>query len=286
MLKKSKPTTAGQRHLITVSTKHLSSKGPHKSLISAMKSKAGRNNTGKMTVRGRGAGVKRRYRVIDYKRDKFGVPAIVESLEYDPNRTAFIALLKYADGERRYILAPDSLKVGTKVVSGSEAPVEVGNALPLGKIPQGTSVHAIEMWPGQGAKIGRSAGGNIQVMGGDKGYVQLRMPSGEIRLVKEECYATIGSVSNPDHKNEKLGKAGRKRKMGVRPTVRGVAQSYIHPHGAGQGKSGRHGTGGPAKDLWGNRVGKRTRRHRRTTSKFIVRRRPETNQFKKYKTVI
>ncbi len=197
-----------------------------------------------------------------------------------------MALLKYADGERRYIIAPDGVKVGDELISGEEVPIEVGNAMPLNKIPQGTYVHAIEMFPGQGAKMGRSAGASIQVMGGDKGYIQLRLPSGEIRLVKENCFATIGNASNPDHKNEKLGKAGVARRLGKRPAVRGVAMSYKHPHGGGQGKSGRHGTGGPAKDFWGNKVGTRTRKHRKTSSKYIVRRRPSKHKFKKYKTVI
>lgn len=251
-----------------------------------MKSKAGRNAKGRITVRHRGGGVKKKYRVIDFKRDKRNIPAEVEQIEYDPNRTAFLALLKYADGERRYIIAPEETSVGDELVSGEEVPIEPGNAMPLHKIPQGTYVHAVEMWPGKGATLGRSAGSSIQVMGGDKGYIQLRLPSGEIRLVKEECYATIGAASNPDHKNEKLGKAGTRRRKGFRPGVRGVAMSYKHPHGGGQGKGGRHGTGGPAKDRWGNKIGTRTRRHRKTTSKFIVRRRPSKHKFKKYKTVI
>ncbi|MBL8014920.1 MAG: 50S ribosomal protein L2 [Candidatus Doudnabacteria bacterium] len=282
-----KPTTPTARHTVLIDRSELHKGQPLKSLVSKLNSKAGRNNTGKTTMRHQGAGVKKQYRIVDFKRDKLDIPAVVERLEYDPNRSAFLALLKYADGERRYIIAPDTLTVGTEIKStAAEAPIQVGNNMPLAKIPQGTFVHSVEVMPGQGAVVGRSAGTMIQVMGGDKGYIQLRMPSGEIRLVSEECRATIGNVSNPDHKNVKLGSAGRNRRKGVRPTVRGVAMSYIHPHGAGQGKSGRHGTGGPAKDLWGNKVGKRTRRHRRVTSKFIVRRRPETNAFKKYKTVI
>jgi large subunit ribosomal protein L2 len=285
-LKTFKPTTPTRRHTVLVDRSMLSKAKPQKKLTVSQKESAGRNSYGRVTVRHRGAGVKRQYRVVDFKRDKYNVPAVVEALEYDPNRTAFLALLKYADGERRYIVAPDNLTVGTKVISGEDAPLEVGNHLPLSKIPQGTMVHSVEVMPKAGAILGRSAGSTIQVMGGDKGYVQLRMPSGEIRLVKGECYATIGSVSNPDHKNEKLGSAGRKRRMGVRPAVRGVAMSYKHPHGAGQGKSGRHGTGGPAKDRWGNKVGTRTRKHRKPTSKFIVKRRPTTNKHKSYKTII
>lgn len=286
-IKTFKPKTPGVRHAIVVDRSHLHKGEGYKPLVVKLNSKAGRNNTGKVTMRHQGAGVKKQYRVVDYLRDKLDIPAVVERLDYDPNRSAFLALLKYADGERRYIVAPDALNVGDQLVSSkTNFVIKPGNNIPLAKIPQGTFVHSVELLPDEGAKIGRSAGTMIQVMGGDKGYVQLRMPSGEIRLVSEDCRATIGSVSNPDHKNEKLGKAGKNRRKGVRPAVRGVAMSYIHPHGAGQGKSGRHGTGGPAKDLWGNKVGKRTRKHRRSTSKFIVKRRPETNSFKKYKTII
>lgn len=286
-LKKLGPKTPGSRHAAIVDKSHLSKKKPEKSLIKPNKKKAGRNNTGKITVRHRGGGVKTKYREIDFKRDKYDIPAEVEALEYDPNRTAFIALLKYADGERRYILAPEGMQAGDKVVSGTkDVPFKVGNTMPLNQIPQGTMVHAVEMWPGQGAILARSAGSSLQVMGGDKGYVQIKMPSGEIRLVKETSMATIGIVSNIDHKNQKLGKAGRKRRKGVRPTVRGVAMSYKHPHGAGQGKKGKATIGGPAKDFWGNKVGKRTRKHRKTTSKFIVRRRPSKHKFKKYKTIV
>lgn len=286
-LKKFKPKTPSLRHTVLVDKSGLSKDRPHKPLLAPLKSKAGRNNSGKITVRHRGGGVKKNYRVIDFKRDKFDIPAGVESIEYDPNRTAFIALLKYADGERRYIIAPDKVKVGDVLLSGEkDVDIKPGNAMPLKAIPQGTYVHAVEMYPGQGALIGRSAGTAVQVMGGDKGYVQLRMPSGEQRLVKETCFATIGTTSNPDQKNVKLGKAGRKRRKGFRPSVRGVAMSYGHPHGAGQGKGGRHGSGGPKKDAWGNKVGTRTRKHKNPTSKFIIRRRPEKNRFKKYKTII
>ncbi len=285
-LKIFKPTTPSLRHTVLISRKELSKVDPLKSLTKPLKSKAGKNSSGKITIRHRGGGVKKSYRQIDFKRDKYGIPAIVETVEYDPNRTAFIALLKYSDGERRYILAPNGLKVGDEIMSGEDAEIKVGNSLPLKKIPQGTFVHAVEMFPNQGAMIARSAGTGVQVMGGDKGYIQLKMPSGEYRLVRETCYATVGMTSNPDQKNVKLGKAGRKRRKGVRPTVRGVAMSYGHPHGAGQGKKGRHGTGGPKKDLWGNKVGTRTRRHKKITSKFIIRRRAGKNRFKSYKTVI
>ncbi len=285
-LKTFKPTSAGIRHAVLIDRSELSKEKPFKSLTKNVARKVGKNNRGIITTRHKSAGAKKLYRVIDLKRDKHNIPAIVESVEYDPNRTAFISLLKYADGERRYILSPDNIKVGEELMSGDEAPIKEGNALPLKKIPQGTMVHAVEMWPGQGAMIGRSAGTSIQVMGGDKGYVQLKMPSGEFRLVNENCYATIGTVSNPDQKNIKLGKAGRKRRKGVRPSVRGVAMSIKHPHAGGQGKSGRHGTGGPAKDKWGNKIGIRTRKNRKVTSKFIIKRRSSKNKFKKYKTII
>ncbi|GIW58798.1 MAG: 50S ribosomal protein L2 [Candidatus Dojkabacteria bacterium] len=285
-LKVLKPTTPGQRNTVLIDRSVLSKKDPVKSLTVQVKRSNGRNNQGKITTRHKGGGVKKKYRVIDFKRDKFDIPAVVEAIEYDPNRTAFIALLKYGDGERRYILAPDGLKVGDSVVSGLEVPVKTGNAMPLKKIPQGIFVHAVELRPGSGAIIARSAGTNVQVMGGDKGYVQLKMPSGEYRLVKEDCIATIGIVSNIDQKNVKLGKAGRNRLKGVRPTVRGVAMSLGHPHGGGQGKGGRHGTGGPATSYSGVKQGKRTRRHKKPTSKYIIKRRPEKNKFKKYKTII
>ncbi len=286
-LKKLGAKTPGRRNAVISDTSHLTKKKPEKSLVKTNKKSAGRNNTGKITVRHRGGGVKTKYREIDFNRTKFDIPAEVEALEYDPNRTAYIALLKYADGERRYILAPEELEVGSEVISGTkDVPFKIGNTMPLSQIPQGTMVHAVEMWPGQGASLARSAGSSVQVMGGDKGYIQIKMPSGEIRLVKETALATIGTVSNVDHRNEKLGKAGRKRRKGVRPTVRGVAMSYKHPHGAGQGKKGKATIGGPAKDFWGNKVGKRTRRHRKTTSKFIVRRRPSKHKFKKYKTIV
>jgi large subunit ribosomal protein L2 len=285
-LKKFRPLTPGTRHAILIDRRELSDVQPYKSLVVDLRGKAGRNNQGKITMRHKGSGVKKQYRLIDFKREKRGVEGVIETIEYDPNRTAFIALIKYKDGERRYILAPNDLKVGAKVITSEDAEVRVGNSMPLKRIPQGTFVHAVEIYPGKGAQLARSAGTSIQVMGGDKGYVQLKMPSGELRLVKETCFATVGTVSNPDQKNVKYGKAGRRRNKGVRPTVRGVAMSIGHPHGGGQGKSGRHGTGGPKKDLWGNLVGKRTRRNRKPTTKFIVRRRQEKNAFKKTKSII
>lgn len=285
-LKTFKPTSAGVRHSVLIDRSGLTKGRPFLPLTQKLTTNAGRNNQGKITVRHQGGGVKKLYRNIDFKRENYGVEGIVETIEYDPNRTAFIALIKYVNGDRRYILAPDGLKIGSKVMSGETAPIKEGNSLMLKHIPQGTMVHAVEMFPGKGAMIARSAGTTVQVMGGDKGYIQLKMPSGEFRLVKDTCYATIGTVSNPDNKNVKLGKAGRRRKKGIRPTVRGVAMSTKHPHGGGQGKGGRHGTGGPKKDRWGNPVGKRTRRLRKTSNKFIVKRRQEKNRFKSYKTVI
>ena len=260
---------------------------PEKSLLVSMPRKGGRNNNGRITAKRRGGGHRKQYRLIDFKRNKFDVPGRVESIEYDPNRTANIALIVYADGERRYILAPEKLNVGDNVISSQkELSVKPGNSTILKNIPYGTIVHAVELKPNGGAQLARSAGNGIQIMGGDKQYIQLKMPSGEIRLVREECMATIGVVSNSEHANEQLGKAGRRRNMGFRPGVRGVAMSTKHPHSGGQGKSGRHGPGGPAKDLWGNKVGKRTRQNKRT-NKFIVKRNEtKRRKSKNYKTII
>lgn len=285
-LKTFKPTTHSLRHTVLVDKSELYKGRSLRSLTAMSKKSAGRNMTGKITTRHKGGAVKRLYRTIDFKRDKKDIQGEVERVEYDPNRTAFIALIKYVDGERRYIIAPDQIKVGDKIMSGENAPIKIGCNTPLMKIPQGTMVHSVELVPGQGAKIARGAGTSVQVMGGDKGYIQLKMPSGEYRLVRETCSATIGTTSNPDQKNVKYGKAGRRRNKGVRPGVRGVAMSYKHPHGAGQGKSGRHGTGGPKKTAWGKLVGTRTRKNRKVSSKFIIKRRVEKNAFKKYKTVI
>lgn len=286
-LKKFNPTSPGVRHAVLIDRSELSKVAPYKKLTEKIISQGGRNNQGRITIRHKGgSGVKNLYRRIDFKREKHGIEGVVETIEFDPNRTAFIALIKYKDGDKRYILAPDTVKVGTKVLSGGEVPIKPGNATMLKNIPQGTTVHAVEMFPGKGAMIARSAGTSIQVMGGDKGYVQLKMPSGEYRLVKDTCFATIGNVSNPDNINVKFGKAGRRRNKGVRPGVRGVAMSTKHPHAGGQGKSGRHGTGGPKMDRYGNRVGTRTRKGKNKNNKFIIRRRAEKNKFKSYKTVI
>jgi len=269
-LKRYKPTTPGRRGAVRVDRKHLAkkTKAP-KNLFAPLKSKAGRNNQGKVTVRHRGGGVKVKYRKIDLKRDKFDIPAKVISLEYDPNRTAFIALLQYADGEKRFIIAPEGIKVGDELVSSKgEVPLEVGNATLLKNIPSGVYVHNVELYPGRGAQLARAAGASVQVQGRVGKYVQLKMPSGEIRLVHGNCLATIGIASNAEHLHENLGKAGVKRLRGIRPTVRGVAMhAQAHPHGGGEGRTG---TGRPAKDPWGNRIGKRTRKKKRPSTKFII----------------
>lgn len=287
-LRQFKPTTATRRNTELLDFSGLTKKKPHKALLENVKYNAGKNFRGKQTVRHKGGRVKRRFRIIDFKRDKFDVPGTVESIEYDPNRTSHIALIKYIDGERRYILAPVKLKVGDTVVAGEKVSVKVGNTMPLKNIPASTFVHNIETTRGNGGIIARAAGSAIQIQGFTQDYAQLKMPSGEIRLVRSECLATIGTVGNIDVKNVKLGKAGRKRKMGFRPTVRGVAMSGgKHPHGDGQGKSGRHGPGGPAQDRWGNRVGKKTRNNK-ITNKYIIKRRPNKKGrlSKKYKTIV
>ena len=273
MLKKFKPTTPTRRHTVLLDTSNLNRPKKNKKLMKTLKGPTGKNFSGRITVRHKGGRQKRYYRIIDFKRDKYDIPAVVESIEYDPNRSANIALLKYADGERRYILAVKGMKVGQTVLSGEKnIPIVPGNAMPLKNIPSGMFVHNIELNKGQGGKLGRSAGVAIQIQGGDKHYVQLKMPSGEIRLVREENFATIGEVSNEDHQHIKLGSAGRKRRLGIRPTVRGVAQSSKHPHGGGQGKSGRHGPGGPTKTYTGKKQGAKTRR-RKYTDKYIIKRR-------------
>jgi large subunit ribosomal protein L2 len=245
---------------------------PEKSLIAPLKQKAGRNNQGRITVRHRGSGHKQRYRIIDFKRNKFGVPATVSSIEYDPNRTARIALLTYRDGEKRYILAPVGLKVGDKVTSGPEAEVRVGNALPIYRIPLGTQVHNIELEPGKGGQMVRAAGTSAQLVAKEGSYAQLRLPSGEVRLVSQNCLATIGQIGNVDHSNINIGKAGRKRWLGIRPTVRGSAMDpNSHPHGGGEGRASI-GMPGP-KTPWGKpALGYKTRKNK-NTEKYIVRHR-------------
>ncbi len=268
-LKKYKPTTPGRRNLILVDRTELHKGKPERSLTEGLRKKGGRNNTGRITARRIGGGHKRRYRIIDFKRRKFDVVATVERLEYDPNRTAFIALIHYEDGEVSYILAPQRLQIGDKVVSGASVDVKPGNALPMADIPVGTIIHNVEMKPGKGGQIARSAGSYAQLIGKDQGYAQLRLGSGELRMVRGECMATVGAVSNSDQKNVKLGKAGRKRWLGKRPSVRGVAMNPIdHPHGGGEGRTS--GGRNPVTP-WGKPTkGKRTRNNKKT-SRLIMR---------------
>ena len=271
-VKRFRPITPTQRTKTVNSFEEVTATDPKKALTAPLSKSGGRNNRGRITARRRGGGHKRRYRIIDFRRDKTGVPGRVESIEYDPNRSAFIALILYADGERRYILAPQGLGVGSAVQSGPDAPIAVGNALPLSRIPIGTMVHNIELNPGQGGRMARSAGAEVQIMARDGERAQLRLPSGEIREVRVECVATIGQVGNVDHGNIVLGKAGRARWLGRRPKVRGVAMNPVdHPHGGGEGKSsgGRHPV-----TPWGKPTkGYRTRKRKRKSDACIVRRR-------------
>lgn len=272
-IKKFKPTSPGRRGMTGYTFEEITRSKPEKSLLRPLCRKAGRNSYGRITVRHRGGGHARRYRVIDFRRDKFGVPARVASIEYDPNRSARIALLFYVDGEKRYILAPLGLKVGDTVVSDKQAvEISVGNATALSNVPLGTVVHNVELYAGRGGQLVRAAGASAQVLAKEGNYVTLRMPSGEMRLVRKECMATIGQVGNVEHSNIKLGKAGRKRWRGWRPTVRGSAMSpRDHPHGGGEGRS-PIGMPGP-KSPWGWRtLGRKTRRNK-STDKYIVRRR-------------
>jgi len=270
-LKHFKPTTPSQRGLVLVDRSELWKGKPEKALTEGLRKKGGRNNTGRITARRIGGGHKRRYRIIDFKRIKHDVVGVIERLEYDPNRTAFIALIAYEDGERAYILAPQRVSVGDKVVSGVQADIKPGNAMPMKNIPVGTIIHNVEMKPGKGGQIARSAGTYVQLIGKDQGYAQLRLSSGELRMVLSECMATIGAVSNPDQQNIKLGKAGRNRWLGKRPSVRGVAMNPIdHPHGGGEGRTsgGRHPV-----TPWGKPTkGKRTRSNKKT-DRLIMRRR-------------
>ena len=270
-LKSFNPTTSGRRGLVLVDRSGLWKGKPERSLTEGLKSMGGRNNNGRITARRRGGGHKRRYRIIDFKRLKYDMEATVERLEYDPNRTAFIALLKYSDGDLSYILAPQRLRAGDKVISGKAVDIKPGNAMPMQSIPVGTIIHNIEMKVGKGGQVARSAGTYAQIIGKDQGYAQLRLSSGELRMVRAECMATIGAVSNPDQQNIKLGKAGRKRWLGKRPQVRGVAMNPIdHPHGGGEGRTsgGRHPV-----TPWGKPTkGKRTRSNKKT-DRLIMRRR-------------
>lgn len=270
-LKKLKPTSPGRRGVVRVVNSDLHKGRPHKSLIVAKNKRGGRNNRGRITTRHIGGGHKQHYRLIDFKRDKFHVPGVVERIEYDPNRSAHIALILYKDGERRYILAPSGLKTGDEVLSGEQAPPKVANNLPLRLIPQGSSIHCVELKFKKGAQLARSAGTSIQLLGFDNEYAILKMPSGEVRKVNKECCATIGQVGNIEHNLRAFGKAGAKRWLGIRPTVRGVAMNPIdHPHGGGEGKTSR---GGPPVSPWGQKTkGFRTRRNKRTNNMRIRRR--------------
>ncbi len=271
-IRKYKPMTPGTRDMTVTDYSVLSKVDPEKSLLAPLKKYSGRNSYGRITVRHKGGGNRRKYRIIDFKRDKFDMAATVQTIEYDPNRSAFIALIQYEDGEKRYIIAPEGLKVGHKVVSGPHADIKPGNALPMTNIPVGTFIHNIELYPGKGAQLVRSAGNQAQLMAKEGAYALIRLPSGELRNVPVGCMATIGQVSNIDHENVKIGKAGRKRHMGIRPTVRGsVMNPNDHPHGGGEGKSpiGRPGPVTP----WGKpTLGYKTRKKHKASDKFIVKR--------------
>jgi len=272
-IKKYNPTTPARRNMTVSTFEEITKKSPERNLVETIKEKAGRNSYGRITVRHRGGGVKRKYRIIDFKRNKDGIEANVIAIEYDPNRSANIALLEYADGERSYIIAPLGLKVGYKVVSGEGADIKPGNALFIKDIPVGTLIHNIELMPGRGAQLVRSAGNSAQLMAKEGAYAQVRLPSGEVRMVSVKCKATIGEVGNQDHENISIGKAGRKRHMGFRPTVRGVVMNpNDHPHGGGEGKSpiGRPSPVTP----WGKpALGLKTRKKNKKSDMFIVKRR-------------
>ena len=272
-IKTYKPVTPGRRGMTVIDYSGLSKVAPEKSLLETIKKHSGRNSYGRITVRHKGGGNRRKYRIIDFKRNKLGMNAEVMTLEYDPNRTAFIALVKYEDGEKRYIIAPEGLNVGDKIRAGADADIKPGNALPMANIPVGTVIHNVELHPGKGAQLVRSAGNMAQLMAKENGYAMVRLPSGELRNVPDNCMATVGVVSNADHANVNIGKAGRTRHMGIRPTVRGsVMNPNDHPHGGGEGKSpvGRPGPVTP----WGKpAMGYKTRKTKNSTDKFIVKRR-------------
>ena len=274
-IKKYNPTTPGLRGMTVSTFEEITCTKPEKSLTVTLKKHSGRNSRGKITVRHRGGGYRPKYRIIDFKRDKDGIPGTVATIEYDPNRSANIALINYADGEKRYIVAPNKLKVGDVIVSGADADIKVGNALPVANIPVGTVVHNIELQPGKGAQMVRSAGNGAQLMAKEGKYASLRLPSGEVRKVRLECRATIGEVGNIDHQNIQIGKAGRKRHMGIRPTVRGsVMNPNDHPHGGGEGKAGI-GRVSPVTP-WGKpALGYKTRKKKNQSDKYIVKRRNE-----------
>ena len=271
-LKNLRPITPGTRNAVRSSFEEITARKPEKSLVSRKKNHAGRNNRGRITAQGRGGGSRRMYREIDFKRKKDGVPARVQSIEYDPNRTTRIALIFYADGEKSYILAPHGLAVGDTVRSGPDAEVKLGNALPLTNIPTGTVIHNLELTPGRGGQLVRGAGTGAQVLSREGSYVLIRLPSGQMRRILLRCRASVGQLSNPDHKNESLGKAGASRHMGRRPHVRGVAKNPVdHPHGGGEGRS-PIGMPGPKSPTGKPTLGHKTRRAKKASTKFIVRR--------------
>jgi large subunit ribosomal protein L2 len=271
-IKKLKPNTPGTRFRSNFSFDEITKTKPEKSLVVRLKKSGGRNNLGRVTARHIGGGHKRNYRIIDFKRDKHGVPSKVFSIEYDPNRSARIALLHYADGEKRYILAPNGLKVGDNIVSGPGSEISIGNALPLSEMPLGSDIHNVELKPGKGGQLGRSAGASLQLMAKEGDYAQLKMPSGEVRMVRVECMATFGEVGNAENENISLGKAGRSRWLGRRPHVRGVAMNPVdHPMGGGEGKTSG---GGHPVSPWGQKAkGLKTRKHRKETNRLIIKRR-------------
>ena len=268
-----KPTTSGRRQMTTTDYSELSKVAPERSLLAPLKKNSGRNSYGRITVRHRGGGNRKKYRIIDFKRQKDGIPATVKAIEYDPNRTAYIALLQDESGKKSYIVAPDGLSVGDTLYAGEHADIKTGNVLPIGAIPVGTFIHAIELYPGRGAQLVRSAGAAAQLMAKENGMAQIRLPSGEVRLVRLDCKATIGQVGNLEHENIKLGKAGKTRHLGIRPTVRGSVMNPVdHPHGGGEGRSpiGRPSPVTP----WGKpTLGYKTRNKKARTDKFIVKRR-------------
>ena len=272
-VKSYKPTTSGRRGMTTLDNSELTKVAPEKSLVVTLKKNGGRNNQGRITVRHQGGGAKRKYRIIDFKRNKDGIVGTVASIEYDPNRTSNIALINYADGEKRYIIAPKGLKVGDKIESGENADIKIGNALPLANIPEGTVVHNVELKAGKGGQMARSAGSSVQILGREGRYTLLRLTSGEVRKVLSTCRATVGEVGNEDIELVNLGKAGRKRHMGIRPTVRGsVMNPNDHPHGGGEGRApvGRKGPVTP----WGKpALGYKTRKGKKQSDELIVRRR-------------
>lgn len=270
--RKVNPTSPGRRNMSLFDFSDITTDKPEKSLLKPQKRNAGRNNQGRITVRHRGGGHKRKYRVVDFKRDKFDVPGTIKTIEYDPNRNCRISLVQYADGEKRYILTPHGIKVGDQVMSGEKAEIQVGNALPIKSIPLGTMIHNVELERGKGGQLGRSAGIQIQLLAKEGNMATLRLPSGEMRMVRLECIATIGQLGNPDAKNIRLGKAGRKRWMGIKPTVRGVVMNAVdHPHGGGEGKAP---IGGKPQTPWGKpAMGYKTRRGKKASDRLIVKRR-------------